>query len=250
MNVQFIRIAALERPSQDLPRIPVDSNARWLIGAYGLHNRVQCDMKLNSRPSPYIMKIVSGGRTPGEEPRVNPGELTYRVATLAERVFKDDRFADQLHSALNEASDNVIGHAYEELDGVDAAAGRWWVFQRVAAAKPYQVIEFGRTDCEAANIDRDVWLGVPVARKQTKSVGHEHAAAGIDARGEGSVDLARVEPALGVGSVHVSGGRLRFDHKDRERVLVYAEVGDVADLALGALTDVSRRNTFLAADVA
>lgn len=112
------------RPQSIAAREPKAANPRWVLGAYGLHDRLQFDTRVVPPPSAYITTIVSGGMpAPGTE--LNPGELTFRVAQLAKRVFGDEDFADHVHSALNEASDNVIGHAYE--DAPDSTLSRWWM---------------------------------------------------------------------------------------------------------------------------
>jgi hypothetical protein len=108
---------------------PKDPRVRWHLTVYGVFDLLGMKAQGRLTSAPGIMKIVSGGRGEAEDAPVNPGELTYKVAELAREAFDDKSFVDHLHSALNEATDNVIGHAYDEelIDVATCVAGRWWV---------------------------------------------------------------------------------------------------------------------------
>lgn len=109
---------------------PKNKNARYLLSTFGFYRLLNIpDHEFPQSPT-HVLQIRSGGAQPGA-PTENAGALTFEVAELANQVFADEMFADQVHSALNEATDNILSHAYDDevalADAPPCAPGRWWV---------------------------------------------------------------------------------------------------------------------------
>lgn len=102
-------------------RLPRNGSARFALRIFGVADDERVDDDFSEEVAGQVMKVTSGMQ--GDP---SPGARTFEVARLAEGLVADERLADRVHAALNEAADNVLSWAY----GANAAVNpteRWWV---------------------------------------------------------------------------------------------------------------------------
>lgn len=102
-------------------RMPRNGSARFALKVFGVADDARAGDEVPEEVDQQVMKVTSG--TKGDP---SPGERTFEVARLAERLVADETLADRVHAALNEAADNVLSWAYAE-DASHDSSERWWV---------------------------------------------------------------------------------------------------------------------------
>jgi hypothetical protein len=114
------------RPNRIVGRNSPSPLAQFVLGTMGFYRHLRWGSPPSLKPR-HLLEIQTGG-LPTEGETRNPGQQVYSVASLAQEVFGDEQFADNVHGALNEATDNVISWAYDpEFVEPAETLRRWWV---------------------------------------------------------------------------------------------------------------------------
>ncbi|WP_425984207.1 hypothetical protein [Brevundimonas sp. TWP1-2-1b1] len=102
-------------------RMPRNGSARFALKVFGVADDARAGDDVPEEIGEQVMKVTSGMK--GDP---SPGERTFEVARLAERLDTGETLADRVHGALNEAADNVLSWAYGMNASPDSTE-RWWV---------------------------------------------------------------------------------------------------------------------------
>lgn len=121
MLAAAIQRCQIHRNIQVQVRMPRNGSARFALKIFGVADDARDDDELPEEIEQQVMKVTSG--TKGDP---SPGARTFEVARLAEGLVADEKLADRVHAALNEAADNVLSWAYPVSAEPDPAE-RWWV---------------------------------------------------------------------------------------------------------------------------
>ncbi|WP_307365163.1 hypothetical protein [Brevundimonas sp. SORGH_AS_0993] len=101
--------------------MPRNGSARFALKVFGVADDARAGDDVPDEIVEQVMKVTSGMK--GDP---SPGERTFEVARLAERLDAGETLADRVHAALNEAADNVLSWAYG-MNAPPNASERWWV---------------------------------------------------------------------------------------------------------------------------
>lgn len=102
-------------------RMPRNGSARFALKVFGVADDARAGDDVPEEIGEQVMKVTSGMK--GDS---SPGERTFEVARLAERLDAGETLADRVHAALNEAADNVLSWAYG-MNASPNSSERWWV---------------------------------------------------------------------------------------------------------------------------
>ena len=112
------------RPGNIWGSEPEDELAAFGLAAMGFHKAIGIDPPRELDIDSGFVQIVAGtADTEDVARKLAP------VADLALETWGDQRFANRVHGALNEALTNVIMHAYDPAfpKAAPASDGRWWI---------------------------------------------------------------------------------------------------------------------------
>ncbi len=121
MLAAAIQRCQLGRQLQIDVRMPRNGSARFALKVFGVADDARAGDDVPDEIVEQVMKVTSGMK--GDP---SPGERTFEVARLAERLDAGETLADRVHAALNEAADNVLSWAYG-MNAPPNASERWWV---------------------------------------------------------------------------------------------------------------------------
>lgn len=218
------------RPRSVVGLDPQTPFAQFTLDALGFYRTLGMESPRGVANHGLVLQIQTGGLTDEGTAQGNAGQQIFQVAKIARQAFKDELFADRVHTALNEAADNSINWAYDEdLINPKQSTKRWWIcgFRVAGQEKAFffaydQGVGIPRSapKTSAERINRALLpllsrLGLNPTEVQdhhilTATIDEQRTRSKLDERGKGLTRMIELVDAVQEGVVQIYSGQATY----------------------------------------